>query len=208
MYLHQISSLQMKCHNPVFGRKWGWHSHSLKWGLGSPPGLPKLQSSIVGVKTLRLEVFFISLKSYQSVDVENGLAWAIWTFAVQVMGKRRVGSQMLVWLPTTKSWESTRPRCVQRERNTPLKKFQGELQVFFRPHPNRRSEQRVMTSQSPKSPNQDSFGIPPWESRDKKPFGCGCRGELQRILYGGRWWLPPSLGHDESCESRVARGLS
>jgi hypothetical protein len=50
-----------------------------KWGLGSPPGLPKLQSSIEGVKTPRLEVFFISLENYWSVDVENGLAWAIWT---------------------------------------------------------------------------------------------------------------------------------
>jgi len=45
----------------------------LKWGLGSPPGLPKFQSSIAGVKTPRLEVFFISLESYGSVDVENGL---------------------------------------------------------------------------------------------------------------------------------------
>jgi hypothetical protein len=25
---------------------------------------------------------------------------------------------------------------------------------------------------------------------DKKPFECRCRGEVQRILYGGRWWLP------------------
>jgi hypothetical protein len=41
-----------------------------------------------------------------------------------------------------------------------------------------------MTSQSPKSPIWDSFEIPPWESWDKKPFGCGCRGEAQSILYG------------------------
>ncbi len=45
-----------------------------KWGLRSPLGLPKLQSSIAGVKTPRLEPFLISLKSYRSVDVENGLA--------------------------------------------------------------------------------------------------------------------------------------
>jgi hypothetical protein len=44
-----------------------------KLGLGSPPGLLKLHSSIVGVKTPHIGVFFISLKSYQSVDVENGL---------------------------------------------------------------------------------------------------------------------------------------
>jgi len=34
-------------------------------------------------------VFFISLKSYQSVDVENGFAWAIWTFVAHIMAKRR-----------------------------------------------------------------------------------------------------------------------
>jgi hypothetical protein len=45
-----------------------------KWGLGSPLRLPKLQNSIARVKTPCLEVFFISLESYQSVDVENGLA--------------------------------------------------------------------------------------------------------------------------------------
>jgi hypothetical protein len=28
---------------------------------------------------------------------------------------------------------------------------------------------------------------------------------MQKILYGGRWWLPPSLGHGELCESKVAR---
>ncbi len=35
-----------------------------KWGFGSPPGLPKLQSSIVGVKTPGLETFFMPLESY------------------------------------------------------------------------------------------------------------------------------------------------
>ncbi len=62
--------------------------------------------------------------------------------------------------------------------------------------------------QSGGSPNWDNFGILLWESRDKKPFGCRCRKEAQKILYGGRWWLPPSPGHGESCESRIARGLS
>ncbi len=45
-----------------------------KWGLGSPPGLLNLQSLIAGIKTPRIEVFFISLERYQNGDVENGLA--------------------------------------------------------------------------------------------------------------------------------------
>jgi hypothetical protein len=58
-----------------------------------------------------------------------------------------------------------------------------------------------MSFQNPRSPNRDNFGTPPWESRDKKSFGCRCRGQTQRIIYAGRWWLPPSPGHGESSES-------
>ncbi len=66
----------------------------LKWGLGSPPRLLKLQSSITGVKTPRIGMFFIWLESYQSVDVQNGLTWAIWTFVADVMAKRKAESQI------------------------------------------------------------------------------------------------------------------
>ncbi len=44
-----------------------------KMGLGSPMGLPKTQSVIAGVKTPRIEAFFIPLERSQSVDVKNGL---------------------------------------------------------------------------------------------------------------------------------------
>jgi hypothetical protein len=40
-----------------------------KLGLGSPPGFLKFQSSIAGVKTSRIRVFFISLENCQSVNV-------------------------------------------------------------------------------------------------------------------------------------------
>jgi hypothetical protein len=104
--------------------------------------------------------------------------------------KEGPGVKLVVWLPTTKIQESTWSRCVQVECNTPLESSQGELQVFFRPRSNRRSEQEVMNAQSLGSPNRDSFGTPLWESRDKESFECGCGEVMQRILYGGRWWLP------------------
>jgi hypothetical protein len=43
-------------------------------GTWEPPGFPKLQSSITRVKTPCIETLFITLKSYQNVNVENGLA--------------------------------------------------------------------------------------------------------------------------------------
>jgi len=68
-----------------------------------------------------------------------------------------------------------------------LESSRRELQDCFRPHLNQRSEQEVMDAQSPRSPTWDNFGTPPWESREKVPFGCSARRELQKILYGGRW---------------------
>ncbi len=64
-----------------------------KMGTWSPLGLPKTQSSIVGVKTPRIGMLFIPLERSWIVDVQNGLAWAIWTYVAQVMGKRRARSQ-------------------------------------------------------------------------------------------------------------------
>jgi len=116
--------------------------------------------------------------------------------------------KLAIWLSTTKSWESTRSRCVQVECNTPLENSWQGLQVFFRLHPNQRSGREVMSAQSLVSPNRDSFRTPLWESREKMSFRCKCDGEMQRILYGGRWWLPPSSSRGELSESKVTRGLS
>jgi len=102
----------------------------------------------------------------------------------QLWAKEWPRVKLAVWLPTTKSKESTQPRCVKVKCNTPLESSEGELQVCFRPHPNRRFEQKVMTLQSPRSPNRDSFRTPLWESWVRKPFGCGCDRVMQRIVYG------------------------
>ncbi len=59
-----------------------------------------------------------------------------------------------------------------------------------------------MGPQNRESLDFGNFGTPLWKSQDKMPFEFGCEpcGEAQSILQGGRWWLPPSLGRDESCE--------
>jgi len=118
------------------------------------------------------------------------------------MGKRRAGSQTGSLTPDHKSRESTSSQRLQIKCDKALESFRGELQLWFRPHSNRRLEPGVVSVQSPGSPTWDSFGTPTWESREKESFGCSSREELQRILYGGRWWLPPSPGRDESCVSK------
>jgi hypothetical protein len=83
-----------------------------------------------------------------------------------------------------------------------------KLQLCFKSHPDSRSKNEVIALQSYESSSLGSFGTPLWASQDKKPFGCSPCGEVQSILYGGRWWLPPSPSRGESCESKVACGLS
>jgi hypothetical protein len=113
--------------------------------------------------------------------------------------KERPGVKLAVWLLTTKSQESTRLPCVQMECNTLLKSSRQELKLCFKPHPNWRSEQEVTVSQSCGSPTLAVLGLPFGSPRTKRPFGCGPREEAQRVLYGGRWWLPPNPGRGESC---------
>jgi hypothetical protein len=86
--------------------------------------------------------------------------------------------------------------------NMELESSQGELQLWFRPHPDRRLGREVMFVQSPGIRTQDNFGTPLWESREKEPFGCSLGREVQSILYGGRLWLPSSSSRGESSASK------
>jgi hypothetical protein len=51
--------------------------------------------------------------------------------------KEKLGVKLAIRLATTKSQESTWSQCVQVKCDTPLENSQRELQVCFRPHPNR-----------------------------------------------------------------------
>ncbi len=109
---------------PHFEGMWGWHSQSRNGNLRSPPGLPKTHNFIAGVKTPRLEVFFIPLETFWNVDVENGLAWAIRTFAAhKLCAKEGPRVKLPIWFPTIKSRKSPRLRCVQVECDTLLEKL-------------------------------------------------------------------------------------
>jgi hypothetical protein len=60
--------------------------------IWSPPELLNVQSSTARPKTPCIGVFLVSFERSWSVNIENGLALAIWTSVAQVMGKRRAGS--------------------------------------------------------------------------------------------------------------------
>jgi hypothetical protein len=67
-----------------------------KWGLRSPSGLPKLQTSIASIKTPRIEAFFISLEIYQSVDVKSGLHEPFGHLQQKLLQKERLGVKLAI----------------------------------------------------------------------------------------------------------------
>jgi hypothetical protein len=166
----------------------GEAQHLEKVRIWSPPGLPNVQSSIETPKTPRIGVFLVSLERSWSVDIKNGLALVIWTSITQVMGKRRAGNRSLPDLRI----ESAIHRWKDLDEGY---KFGSDL-VAIRP-----GSWELWPPKVPElHPGQfrDNFRTPTWESREKEPFGCSLGGVAQRILYGGRWWLPPSPGRGVS----------
>jgi hypothetical protein len=110
------------------------------------------------------------------------LKWArivFWHLKHKLWRKERSRVKLTIWLPTTKSQESTWFPRMQVAYDIPLESSWRGLQLCFKPHCNWRSTCKVMGPQSRGSP---SGGIPTLESRDKKPFGCGPRAEVQSIL--------------------------
>jgi hypothetical protein len=66
------------CHNPTFGRVWGWHSHSRNGDLGVLRDSQNYKARLQGSKHLALK-----LSSY------HWKAWAIWTICTTSYGKKK-----------------------------------------------------------------------------------------------------------------------
>jgi len=78
---------------PHFGAKCENAIHTPKSGKMESSETPKnLELDLRGQISSHWSVLYINGKVLK-LDAQNGLAWAVWTSAAQVMGKRRVGSQ-------------------------------------------------------------------------------------------------------------------
>jgi hypothetical protein len=187
---------------PHFGIMWGWNSHSRKWEVGVLRDSQKLRAWLQGSNLLSFVCSWCHWKGLQVKMFKMASHEPFGHLQLKLWAKEGPGVKLAIWLPTTKSQKSTSFWRVQKECDLALESSQRELQLWFRSCSNRSWQSGDMSSQSRGTPTRDSFETPPWESREKVPFGCSLHCELQRILYGGRWWLPPSPGRGESCVSK------
>jgi hypothetical protein len=83
--------------------------------------------------------------------------WSFGHLQPKLWAKEGPGVKLTIWFPITKSRESTRSQRALEECNTALESSRRGLQVWFRPHPDRRSRQEAMMSQSLGSPKPGQF---------------------------------------------------
>jgi hypothetical protein len=89
--------------------------------------------------------------------------------------KEGLGVNLTIWLPTTKSQESTWFPCVKVTCNMPLESSWQGIQIWSKPHFNQRSAHKVTRLQSCKSPNVGKFGTPETKNHLDAGFAERCR---------------------------------
>jgi len=102
--------------------------------------------------------------------------------------KERLGVKLVIWLPTTKSQESTWFPCVQVACNILLERSRQGLQLCFRPHLDRKFARKVMRPQIHESPNFENFRTP----RTKCHLDVGFV-ERYRVYYKGEGGVFPQV---------------
>jgi hypothetical protein len=78
--------------------------------------------------------------------------WPFGHLQPKLWAKEGPGVKLAIWLPTTKSRESTCSRRALRECDRALESSLRGLQLWFRPRPDQRSGRGAMKSQSPGTP--------------------------------------------------------
>jgi hypothetical protein len=109
--------------------------------------------------------------------------------------KEWLGVKLAVWLPTTKSQESTRFTWLQATCHISLKSSRQGLQHCFKPHCDRRSVEEVMRPQSPRSPCWRDFGSPCW-----RDFETPTRESWERKII---WMQVPWRGTEYTIRGKV-----
>jgi hypothetical protein len=111
--------------------------------------------------------------------------WPFGHLQPKLWAKEGPGVKLPVWLPTTKSQESTSFRPLNWKCDTSLERSRRGLQVWFRPCRDQTSQSGVMSSQSPGTPPGTPPGTVSRQFRDSNPGVLG-KSDI-------RAWVPRSV---------------
>jgi len=137
--------------------------------------------------------------------------WPFGNLSPKLWAKERPGVKLTIWLPTTKSRESTSSRPPNWECDTSLERSRRGLQDWFRPRCDQTLQWGVMSSQSPGTLigtvsgqfRDSNLGVP-----GKKSHLHVVSAERRREYYMGKGGGFPRVRAVMSLVVRSARGLS
>jgi hypothetical protein len=129
----QEEDMRVKSHAP------GNPSELPCWELKSQKDSQIFRVRLQGSKLIILKNYLYHWKAIEVSMSEMGSHHPFGHLKHKLWPKERPGVKVAVWLPTTKSRESTRFPCVQAKCNIPLESFRQGLQLCFRPHCNQTS---------------------------------------------------------------------
>ncbi len=85
--------------------------------------------------------------------------WPFGHLQPKLWAKEGSGVKLPIWLPTTKSQESTSSQCQMIVCNMALESYWGELQHWFKPRSNQTYQSGDMSFQSPGTPTRTISGL-------------------------------------------------
>ncbi len=154
----------------------GMNPHTPKWAPTLGVGVPMdskwiskfLESNCKGQNPLDWNIFYvigkllkIKMSKIGSHDPFEYLKHKLWP-------KERSKVKLLIWLPTTNSWELPRFPCIKVACHLILENYRWWLQLCFKPHLNRRFAHKVIGLQSCGSLGTEwHFGVGPMAKHRK-----------------------------------------
>ncbi len=118
----------------------------------------KIFKYIWQIKFKNLQYIFKPWFSFIFINIWNGLAWPIGYLKHKLWLKEWLGVKMPIWSLRIKSRESPWFTCVKVVCHISLEISQQRVQLWFKPHLNRKFSQEVMGLLICKSPNFGNFG--------------------------------------------------
>jgi hypothetical protein len=129
-----------------------------KWGFGVLRDSRMFRVRQQGPKHLALGCSWCHWKGLKAYISKMASHQPFGHLSPKLWAKEGPGVKLAVWLPTTKSRESTSSRPPNEECDTSLKRSWRGLQVWFRPRCDQTWKSGVMSAQSPETPPGTNSG--------------------------------------------------
>jgi hypothetical protein len=195
------------CRTPTLAKCGGEAQHLQSWGFGVLRDSWMFRAQQQGPKHLALGCSWCHWKGLETYISKMASHWSFEDLQPKLWAKEGLGVKLAVWLPTTKSQESTSSWHLIWECNITLKISQQGLQLWFKPRCDRTLQSGVMVVQSSRNPAGTISGLHFWSPNKMCHLDVGSMASC-REYYMGQGGGFPWVRAVVSLMCQSAHGLS